>query len=316
MIGRESAGQAVARTVTARAPGKINVYFRVGPPREDGYHCVASLYLAVSLYEEVAATPREDDGVTVRLTDESTAVREPEDFPLGPENLVVRAARLLAERTGVGTGVDLAVTKHVPIAGGMGGGSADAAATLVACNALWGTGLTRDQLGQLGRELGADVPFALAGGAAVGLGVGDELSPVLVRQPTHWVVLPASYGLSTPKVFSALDALRSGQDVPTPSEVDPEVLKALIAADPQALAPLLHNDLAAASVSLAPELGEALTEAVSDGALAAIVSGSGPTAALLAEDAAHARQLVVQLGDEPGLAAHAVQGPVHGAELI
>lgn len=304
------------RSVTARAPGKINVYFRVGPPREDGYHDVASLYLAVSLYEEVTATVREDDGVTVRLTEDSTSVRDPEDFPLGADNLVVRAARLLAERTGVSTGVDLSVTKHVPIAGGMGGGSADAAATLVACNALWGTGLTREQLGDLGRELGADVPFAIAGGAAVGLGVGDELSPVLVRRPTHWVVLPASYGLSTPEVFRALDAIRSGQDVPTPTEVDPGVLKALIEADAEALAPLLHNDLAVASVNLAPELGQALEEAVSDGALAAIVSGSGPTAALLAEDAAHARQLVVQLSDEPGLAAHAVHGPAHGAELI
>ncbi|WP_102159159.1 4-(cytidine 5'-diphospho)-2-C-methyl-D-erythritol kinase [Zhihengliuella halotolerans] len=303
-------------SVTARAPGKINVFFRAGPPRPDGYHDVASLYLAVSLYEDVTATVRDDDGVTVRLSADSTAVRDPEDFPLDADNLVVRAAKLLARHTGAGTGVDLEVTKRVPIAGGMGGGSADAAAALVACNALWGTGLTREQLCELGSELGADVPFAITGGAAVGLGIGDELSPLLLRDRSDWVVLPASYGLSTPAVFKQLDALRADEDVPTPAEVDADVVLALVSGDHERLPGLMHNDLAPAAVNLAPELGQVIEESLRAGALAAIVSGSGPTTALLAADAHHAAELALQLQDEPGLAAHAVHGPVPGAQII
>ncbi|GHD09751.1 4-(cytidine 5'-diphospho)-2-C-methyl-D-erythritol kinase [Zhihengliuella salsuginis] len=303
-------------SVTARAPGKINVFFRAGPARPDGYHDVASLYLAVSLYEDVTATARDDDGVTVRLSADSTAVRDPEDFPLDADNLVVRAAKLLAAHTGAGRGVDLEVVKRVPIAGGMGGGSADAAATLVACNALWGTSLTREQLCELGSELGADVPFAITGGAAVGLGIGDELSPLLLRDRSDWVVLPASYGLSTPAVFKQLDALRADEAVETPRQVDADVVQALVAGDHERLPRLVHNDLARAAISLAPELGDVLEESLRAGALAAIVSGSGPTAALLAEDAHHADQLALQLQDEPGLAAHPVHGPVPGAGLI
>ncbi|WP_309080399.1 4-(cytidine 5'-diphospho)-2-C-methyl-D-erythritol kinase [Zhihengliuella sp.] len=303
-------------TVTARAPGKINVHLRVGPPRPDGYHDVASLYLAVSLYEDVEATAREDDGITVRLGEESTAVRDPEDFPLGPDNLVIRAATLLARHTGIERGVDLTVTKRVPIAGGMGGGSADAAATLVACNALWETGLNREQLCELGSRLGADVPFAITGGAAVGLGVGDRLSPLLARERTHWVVLPASYGLSTPQVFAQLDALRADDDVATPTEVDSAVVHALVHGHTDELARLAANDLAPAALSLAPELGDVLAEALTAGALAALVSGSGPTAALLAADPVHADELALQLADAPGVAAYPVHGPVRGAALI
>jgi 4-diphosphocytidyl-2-C-methyl-D-erythritol kinase len=306
----------VTRTVTARAPGKINVYFRVGPPREDGYHSVASLYLAVSMFEDVSATARADGGVTVSLHPDSTAVTDPEDFPLGEDNLVVRAARLLAEHTGHAAGVDLEITKRVPIAGGMGGGSADAAATLVACNALWGTGLNREELGKLGARLGADVPFALSGGAAVGLGVGDELSPLLMRSRTDWVLVPASYGLSTPAVYAELDELRQGRDVQEPTEVDPAVVQALVAGDHVLLQGLLENDLAPAARSLAPVLGAVLEMGESAGALASIVSGSGPTIALLVSDEEHAEEVAFQLRDESGLDARPVYGPVHGATIV
>ncbi|WP_417216958.1 4-(cytidine 5'-diphospho)-2-C-methyl-D-erythritol kinase [Arthrobacter sp.] len=302
--------------VIARAPGKINVYFRVGPPRPDGYHPVASLYLAVSLFEDVAATARDDAEITVSLSADSTAVQDPEDFPLGEDNLVVRAARLLAEHTGHAAGVDLKITKRVPIAGGMGGGSADAAATLVACNSLWGTGLTREELGRLGARLGADVPFALSGGAAVGLGVGDQLSPLLLRSRTDWVLALASYGLSTPAVYQQLDALRDGADVEIPHDVDPDLLHALVDHDLVMLPGLLANDLTAAAVHLAPELQAVLDMGSTAGALTALVSGSGPTVALLAEDPGHARQLATQLIDEAGVDTRVVHGPVPGARLI
>lgn len=302
--------------VTARAPGKINVSFRVGPPRADGYHPVASLYLAVSLFEDVAATAREDEDITVSLSSASTAVEDPEAFPLGEDNLVVRAARLLAEHTGHVGGVHLEITKRVPIAGGMGGGSADAAAALVACNSLWGTGLTREELGRLGARLGADVPFALSGGAAVGLGVGDQLSPLLLRNRTDWVLALASYGLSTPAVYQQLDLLREGQDVEVPQAVDPDLLQALVDHDLVLLPGLLANDLTAAAVHLAPELQAVLDMGRGAGALTALVSGSGPTVALLAEDPGHAGQLATQLIDEAGIDIRIVHGPVPGARLL
>ena len=304
------------RSVVARAPGKINVSFRVGPPREDGYHSVASLYLAVSLYEDVAASARPDTEITVSLNPNSTSVVDPEDFPLGEDNLVVRAARLLAEHTGHLAGVHLDITKRVPVAGGMGGGSADAAAALVACNALWGTGLTREELGHLGARLGADVPFALSGGAAVGLGVGDELFPLLLRGRSDWVLVPASYGLSTPKVYGMLDTLRSGLDVPTPEQVDPELVQALLVGDLDRLADLVANDLTPAALALAPELGPVLEMGDRAGALAELVSGSGPTVAMLVRDGEHADQLVTQLQDEAGVDAFPVHGPVHGASIL
>lgn len=306
----------MSHPVTARAPGKINIYFRVGPPRADGYHPVASLYLAVSLFEDVAATPREDGEITVALNEASTAVEDPETFPLGEDNLVIRAARLLAGHTGHAAGVHLDITKRVPIAGGMGGGSADAAAALVACNSLWGTGLTREELGRLGARLGADVPFALSGGAAVGLGVGDQLSPLLLRSRTDWVLALASYGLSTPAVYQQLDALRGEAGVPVPQDVDPDVVHALVDHDLVMLPGLLGNDLTAAAIHLAPELQAVLDMGRQAGALTALVSGSGPTVALLANDPGHARQLATQLGDESGIDTRIVHGPVPGAQII
>ncbi len=310
-----------ARRVKVRAPGKINAYFQVGPLRADGYHAVASSYVAVSLYEEVAATSRPGTPateITVSLSPESSL--EPEllaTIPLDASNLVVRAALLVAGIAEDPSGVHLEITKHVPIAGGMGGGSADAAATLVACDALWHTGLSREELAQLGSELGADVPFALMGGAAVGLGIGDELSPALAPTPLHWVLVPADFGLSTPVVYDRLDALRlaAGITASEPSQIKAGVLAALRAGDAQALAPWLHNDLQASAVSLAPSLTQTLAEGKSLGALAALVSGSGPTIAFLAEDADHAQALsraLAGLGHE----AWAVQGPVHGAHII
>lgn len=302
--------------VIAHAPGKINCYFRVGPPREDGYHDVASLYVAVSLFEEIRATLRQDGELHLRLDEASTVVDEPETFPLGPGNLVHQAAQLLREHAGVNLGADLEILKRVPIAGGMGGGSADAAATLVACNELWGTGLDREELGRLGARLGADVPFALMGGAAIGLGVGDQLAPLLTRARTDWVLIPASYGLSTPRVYAMLDRLRAGQSIPVPTEVDPQVIKALMEPDAQALADTLVNDLTQASLALAPELGSVRDLAEGAGALRAMVSGSGPTLALLVRDAEHAREVMAQLGDEVGVATLAVQAPAPGARIV
>ena len=309
------------RHVKVSAPGKINAYFRVGPLREDGYHGVASTYLAVSRHEEVLATVkpgRPAADVSVSISPESTLdAAALANIPLDGGNLAVKAALLVADIAENPAGVHLEITKHVPIAGGMGGGSADAAATLVACDALWHTGLSREELSQLGAELGADVPFALLGGAAVGLGVGDKLTEALAPTPLHWVLVPAGHGLSTPLVYGKLDSLRreGGVAAVEPREVAPGVLAALRAGDPHALAPYLHNDLQPATLALAPELAAVLAAGDEVGALASLVSGSGPTLAFLAAGQEHAAALAVALS-ERGHEAWAVEGPVHGAAII
>jgi 4-diphosphocytidyl-2-C-methyl-D-erythritol kinase len=215
------------------------------------------------------------------------------------------------------TGVHLEITKRVPVAGGMGGGSADAAATLLACDALWNSGLSREELAHLAAELGADVPFSLLGGTAVGLGVGDELSPALAKAQTHWVLVTADYGLPTPEVYRTLDRIREagGIQAAEPTGVDPKILTALRGGDAEALGRVLVNDLQRASIELAPALRDTLGIGESHGAIAGIVSGSGPTVALLADDSVAAEGLATDLRHY-GLTALAVHGPVPGARII
>ncbi|TPV51518.1 4-(cytidine 5'-diphospho)-2-C-methyl-D-erythritol kinase [Pseudarthrobacter phenanthrenivorans] len=311
------AGRFAARTVRVKAPGKVNVSLEVGPLRPDGYHSVASVYLAVSLYEEVAATSTDTPGITVSLSPESTVDLDAADIPLDGSNLAYKAAAIMADVSERSTGVHLEIIKRVPVAGGMGGGSADAAATLLACDALWNSGLSREELAHLAGELGADVPFSLLGGAAVGLGVGDELSPALAKAQTYWVLVTADYGLPTPEVYRTLDRLREagGVQAAEPVGVDPQILTALRSGDAEALSRVLVNDLQRASIELAPALRDTLGIGESHGAIAGIVSGSGPTVALLADDPVAAESLAEDLRHY-GLTALSVHGPVPGARII
>ena len=314
---KATAGRFPARTVRVKAPGKVNVSLDVGPLRADGYHSVASVYLAVSLYEEVAATSTQTPGITVSISPASTLDLDGVDIPLDGDNLAYKAAAMMADVSEHPTGVHLEITKRVPVAGGMGGGSADAAATLLACDALWNSGLSRDELAHVASELGADVPFSLLGGTAVGLGVGDELSPALVKAQTDWVLVAADYGLPTPEVFRTLDRLREaeGLDTAEPTAVDPKILQALRNGDADALSRVLVNDLQRASIELAPGLRATLGRGEALGALAGIVSGSGPTVALLTHNPAAAESLAEDLRHY-GLTAFPVHGPVHGARII
>lgn len=311
------AGRFAARTVRVKAPGKVNVALNVGPLRTDGYHSVASVYLAVSLYEEVAATSTETPGISVSISPDSTLDLDDVVIPLDGNNLAYKAAAIMADVSEHATGVHLEITKRVPVAGGMGGGSADAAATLLACDALWNSGLSREELAHLAAELGADVPFSLLGGTAVGLGLGDELSPALAKAQTDWVLVAAGYGLSTPEVYRTLDRLRAAEGIAAdePTGVDPQILTALRGGDAESLSRVLVNDLQRAAIELAPSLRNTLGIGETHGALAGIVSGSGPTVALLADDAVAAEHLAEDLR-RYGLTALAVHGPVPGARII
>ncbi len=303
-----------ARSVHVRAPGKVNVYLEVGALQDDGYHDVAIAYQAVSLYEDVRVTEAREVSVGIQGSVELGRM------PLDDSNIAVKAAKLLAERTGYTGGARIEIEKHVPVTGGMGGGSADAAATLLACDTLWGTDLPRDELLFLARQLGADVPFALTGGTAIGTGRGDELSPALAQGTFQWVFALADFGLPTPEVYRELDLHRErhaaeiGEADPRPS-VSSDVLQALRAGDPRMLAEAMRNDLQPAAIHLEPALAKVLETGERNGALAGIVSGSGPTVAFLAADLDTALELQVALSAAQLNVVRAT-GPVHGARVI
>ena len=305
---------AAPKVVHARAPGKINVFLKVGALLDDGYHDVATAFQAVSLYEDIRAAAADDFSVTF------TGPIDTSSLATDGSNLAIKAATLLAHRAGYRKGVHLEIEKHVPIAGGMGGGSADAAATLLACDSLWGTDLSREDLLELATQLGSDVPFAFTGGTAIGTGRGDQLSPALAKGSFHWVLALADFGMSTPRVYRELDRHRDrhAQDIfpaSTQPQVDTNVLQALRAGDPHMLAEVLHNDLQAPALHLEPGLGSVIELGEENGALAGMISGSGPTVAFLAADLDAAFELHFALS-AARLTVVRATGPVHGARLV
>ena len=297
-----------------RVPGKVNLYLAVGDTRDDGYHELTTVFHAVSLLDEI--TVRTADVLSLEMVGEGV-----ESLPTDERNLAWQAAELMAEHVGRAPDVAITVEKSIPVAGGMGGGSADAAAVLVAINSLWELGVPRRDLHTLAARLGSDVPFALHGGTALGTGRGEELATVLARSTFHWVLAFADKGLSTPAVFAEMDRLResAGTDRTLPPRLeDPEpVLAALASGDPAALAPLLGNDLQPASLSLDPGLRRTLRAGVDAGALAGIVSGSGPTCAFLCASATSAVEVGAELaGAGVCRTVRVASGPVHGARVV
>ncbi|MEU1316978.1 4-(cytidine 5'-diphospho)-2-C-methyl-D-erythritol kinase [Streptomyces tibetensis] len=263
-------------SVTVRVPAKVNVQLAVGAARPDGFHDLANVFLAVGLYDEITVTPADELRVTCDGPDADRV-------PLDRTNLAARAAEALAGRYGRSPGVHIHIAKDIPVAGGMAGGSADGAGALVACDALWRTGASRDELLEICAELGSDVPFSLVGGAALGIGRGEQLTPLEVGGTFHWVFAMAGRGLSTPAVFREFDRLGEGTDIPEPV-ASQELLAALAKGDPDALAAAVSNDLQPAALSLFPELAGTLAAGRAAGALTALVSGSGPTTAFLVRD--------------------------------
>ncbi|MFE7719632.1 4-(cytidine 5'-diphospho)-2-C-methyl-D-erythritol kinase [Nocardia rhizosphaerihabitans] len=299
----------VPSPVVVRAPSKVNLHLGVGDLRPDGFHDLTTVFQALSLSDELELAP--SASLTVRVSGESAA-----EVPTDRTNLVWKAAVRLAHLAGRAPLVEIAIAKGIPVAGGMAGGSADAAATLVGLNELWDLGLGRDELTAVAAELGSDVPFALHGGTALGTGRGERLLPVLSRNTFHWVLALAKDGLSTPSVFRELDRLRAEGDPPRLG--DPQkLMQALAAGDPHTLAPLLGNDLQAAALSLKPELRRTLRAGVGAGALAGLVSGSGPTCAFLCDTEEAAIAVAAELaGAGVCRSVRTASGPVPGARVL
>ena len=320
------------REVRASAPGKVNLTLRVGAPTPDGYHPLVTVFEALNLRETVTVRTSKTPGVRVETiaylpdgsVDEATTRAMADLDPA--THLAVRAARVLQRLAAAGpwastaAGLSIRVDKRVPVAGGMAGGSADAAAALVACNELWDLGLGDEQLHAIGRSLGADVPACLAGGIALGTGRGDHMSVLRegdeagAEYQHHWVMLLAHEGLSTPSVFREFDRVDAA-GAPALAEPTPEEITALCAG-PEELRHCLVNDLQAPALRLRPELAETIGAARDAGALAVTLSGSGPTVAALARDAEHARALAATLSETPTVArAIPTHGPACGARI-
>jgi len=298
----------VSRSVTVRAPAKVNLHLSVGKRRLDGFHDLMTVFLAVSLFDHVTATA--GAGVRLAVRGEGAAA-----VPAGEGNLAWRAAALLAERAGVPADVHLELTKEIPVAAGLAGGSADAAAALVACDVLWGTGLGRVELVRLAAQLGSDVAFLLGGGLALGTGRGELLTPVLATGEWHWVLALADGELSTAAVYAELDRLR-GDDVAAPRAPE-RLINSLRVRDPRGVGAALSNDLQAAAESLRPGLRATLREGAHLGAQAGIVSGSGPTCAFLVGSARAAVRFAAALsGAGVCRTVRIVHGPVHGARVV
>lgn len=298
--------------VTVRVPAKVNLHLSVGDVRPDGYHELVTVFQALSLTDEVTVAVTEDPGVEVYGEGEGSV-------PTGANNLAWRAAQALAAHVGKAGGeskVRVVLRKGIPVAGGMAGGSADAAATLVGLASLWKLEVSRDELAGIAAKLGSDVPFALYGGTALGTGRGEQLVPVLSRHTFHWVLAFDQRGLSTPRVFGELDRLREEGSPPRIGSHTP-VVEALASGDPRQLALLLGNDLQAAAVSLRPGLRRTLRAGVNAGALAGTVSGSGPTCAFLCADAQSAVEVAAELsGAGVCRTVRVAHGPVPGARLV
>ena len=309
--GPDDGARKLSGPVRVRVPAKINLHLGVGPLRPDGFHELSTVYHAISIFDELTA--RAGDTLTVTMEGEGTGV-----LALDETNLVIRAARALAAHGRVPAHARLHLRKSIPLAGGLAGGSADAAATLIACDALWGLGLSREELAGIGAQLGSDVPFLLFGGTALGTGRGEAVSPVLARPTTwHWVGAVADGGLATPDVYRELDSRRAGAWPPAAFGAADDLLAALRQRDPGVLGAALANDLQPAALSLRPALAEVLKAGYDIGAVAGIVSGSGPTCVFLTADTGHAESVAAGLRAS-GVCrdAYTARGPMPGARIV
>ena len=301
-----------SRGVVARVPAKVNLQLSVGPLGSDGFHEVTTVFQAISLFDDVTvATAPEGDGIKISITGQTSS-----GVPADSSNLAVKAAELMIKNYDLPADLIIKLKKEIPVAGGMAGGSADAAGVIVGLDSLFELGLSRDEMEIVGSKIGSDVPFSICGGVAIGTGRGDQITPALSKGSYNWVLALSGQGLSTPSVYQECDRLREGLSISAPLVSEP-LMQALRAGDAKALGKTLTNELQPAACSLRPALRLVLDVGIDYGALGGIVSGSGPTVAFLVSDDEHAMDLTVALSAS-GVVSSVVRaiGPAHGARII
>ena len=301
-----------SRGVIARVPAKVNLQLAVGPLGDDGFHEVTTVFQAISLFDDVTvATAPENNGISIQITGQTST-----GVPSDNSNLAVKAAALMIKNYDLPNDLSIKLKKEIPVAGGMAGGSADAAGVIVGLDSLFELGLSRDEMEMVGSKIGADVPFSICGGVAIGTGRGDQITPALFKGSYNWVLALSGQGLATPSVYAECDRLREGLSISTPV-VSEQLMQALRAGDAKALGKSLSNDLQPAACSLRPALRLVLDVGLDYGALGGIVSGSGPTVAFLVKDDEHAMDLTVALSSS-GVISSVVRatGAVAGARII
>ena len=301
-----------SRGVIARVPAKVNLQLSVGPLGSDGYHEVITVFQAISLFDDVSvATAPVGNGLTIDISGQTSS-----GVPADSSNLAIRSAEQMVKTYDLPTDLAIKLKKEIPVAGGMAGGSADAAGVIVGLDSLFELGLSRDEMESVGSKIGSDVPFSICGGVAIGSGRGDQITPALAKGNYFWVLALSGQGLATPSVYQECDRLREGLSIATPQVSEP-LMQALRAGDAKALGKSLSNDLQSAACSLRPALRLVLDVGVDYGALGGIVSGSGPTVAFLVSSDEHAMDLTVALSAS-GVVSSVVRatGPVPGARII
>ena len=301
-----------SRGVVARVPAKVNLQLSVGPLGSDGFHEVTTVFQAISLFDDVTvATAPDGDGINISISGQTSS-----GVPTDSSNLAVKAAELMIKNYNLPTDLIIKLKKEIPVAGGMAGGSADAAGVIVGLDSLFELGLSRDEMEIVGSKIGSDVPFSICGGVAIGTGRGDQITPALSKGSYNWVLALSGQGLSTPSVYQECDRLREGLSISAPLVSEP-LMQALRAGDAKALGKALTNELQPAACSLRPALRLVLDVGIDYGALGGIVSGSGPTVAFLVTDDEHAMDLTVALSAS-GVVSSVVRatGPAHGARII
>jgi 4-diphosphocytidyl-2-C-methyl-D-erythritol kinase len=301
-----------SRGVTARVPAKVNLQLSVGPLGADGFHEVTTVFQAISLFDDVTvATADKGDGIKISITGQTSG-----GVPADNSNLAVKAAQLMIKNYDLPEDLVIKLKKEIPVAGGMAGGSADAAGVIVGLDSLFELGLSRDVMESVGSKIGSDVPFSICGGVAIGTGRGDQITPALAKGSYNWVLALSGQGLATPSVYQECDRLREGLSIAPPAVSEP-LMQALRAGDAKALGKALTNELQPAACSLRPALRLVLDVGVDYGALGGIVSGSGPTVAFLVSDDEHAMDLTVALSSS-GVVSSVVRasGPTNGARII
>ncbi|MEY3133988.1 MAG: hypothetical protein RIT49_646 [Actinomycetota bacterium] len=301
-----------SRGVVARVPAKVNLQLSVGPLGRDGYHEVTTVFQAISLFDDVSvATAPVGNGLSIDITGQTS-----NGVPADSSNLAIRAAELMIKNYDLPADLAIKLKKEIPVAGGMAGGSADAAGVIVGLDSLFELGLSRDEMESVGSKIGSDVPFSICGGVAIGSGRGDQITPALAKGNYFWVLALSNQGLATPSVYQECDRLREGLSIATPQVSEP-LMQALRAGDAKALGKALSNDLQSAACSLRPALRLVLDVGVDYGALGGIVSGSGPTVAFLVSSDEHAMDLTVALSASGVVSSVArATGPVSGARII